>query len=548
MLDRHNKIHTLLFYLLITIEILIVIFLALRQHPNISFKNESSISLNKGWTYIDDSGRKHLINLPAKLDAGADHTVIISRKLPAGSHNLNNLGILLDHQDIYAYLDHTIIFAKENSSHHSILNTPPARMFVMIPLPPQSEGRYLTIKIISRYSDCAGKINEINAGTQSTLIMNYIDAYGINLIIALIILINGAMAIFAYLFLKRLLTINRSIFYLGWFTILVSLWMIMESNLTQLFMSNEYVISALSYLALITFPIPILQYICLFQNYHFRKIAYYITYIFEGSALLQLLLQFLNLMDFHESLFITKAEIVLLLGFIVLSLIYDLLYYKNNEIRIFTVSAVILFVFGVIELSTYKIQLGNNIVAFFQLGFLIFSIIMIWDALKKFANAIQLNESAKHYKFLATRDLLTNCRNRIAYAKDIEHIPLDRKITIFLSDMNNMKAINDTYGHQAGDEAIALCGQCLLKVFGRRVYRIGGDEFVCIAYNLGQKKTDTLLNNLQNECMLANEGLPYDIHMSVGYAVYDKAIDKTIHDTIKRADINMYENKNKMKQ
>lgn len=548
MLERHNKINTYLFYFLISVELLIIILLSFRQHPNISFKNELFLHLNNDWTYVDDLGVKHIINLPTKLTTGSDHTVIISRRLPNTNNNLHALSILSDHQDIYAYLGGELLYTKVTKSNNSFLDVPSARMWVIIPLPSNCAGKTITLKIKTQYDDYAGKINEVFVGSKSALIINFLNFSGINLVLAIITLISGITAIITHYVLKKFLIFNRSIRYLGWFLILASLWMIMESNLTQIFMGNEAVISALTYLSLMTLPIPILLYITLIENYHFKRTAYCLTYIFTGSAFMQILLQYINILDFHRSIIIVKFEILLLFGVVFITLISELLWYKNKEIKAFTISAGILFIFGIIELFTYKLRAGINTGDIFQLGFLLFIIILVWDALKRFAKTIKLSESAYHYKFLATRDLLTNCRNRVAYAQDLDRISLDRNITIFLADMNNMKAINDTYGHHIGDEVIALCSQCLLKIFGRRVYRIGGDEFVCIGYDLDQKKIDSLLEDFNNECKTANEDIPYTFRMSVGYAVYDQSIDKSIYDTVKRADKNMYDNKVKMKE
>jgi len=172
-----------------------------------------------------------------------------------------------------------------------------------------------------------------------------------------------------------------------------------------------------------------------------------------------------------------------------------------------------------------------------------FITLLTWEIIKKVVNIIKLSESAKHYKYLATRDLLTNCRNRVSYARDLDRIDLNRNITLFMVDMDTMKQINDTYGHQAGDEALILSSQCLLKVFGRRVYRIGGDEFVCIAYDHTEEDIQNLLFAFETECFKASEDVPYAITMSVGHATYDKTIDKSIYDTVKRADQYMYNNK-----
>ncbi|HWT73854.1 MAG TPA: GGDEF domain-containing protein [Mobilitalea sp.] len=546
MMKHREKITYYLFYFLIVVEIIIVAFLGFKRHTNVAFQNEPYYSLNTDWNYTDDSGRKHQINLPVELNAGQDNTISINRNLPSGIYHLKTLGILTNHQNISVFLESRLIYSRINNTDTHFFNIPTNDIWDIIDLPPGSEGKKLTITLSSKYPDYAGSVNEIHVGTRSSLLLHNLHDNVLRLILAVITLFLGTIIIIVYLFIKRLLKINRSFLFLGWFAVLCSIWLIMESNLTQLFIENEYVISAFTYLSLMTFPIPIIIYITFIENFHYKKTLYYLAYIFLSSAFLLITLQFFNILDFHESASIVRFEIFVLLGMVLITLLLELFRHKNNEVKVFTISSGILFAFGVVEIFTYQIKSGNTGITFL-IGFIIFIAILSWDALRKVADVIKLSETAQHYKFLATKDLLTSCRNRVAYAKDLDRLSLDRNITLLVADMDNMKQINDTYGHHAGDEVIILCSQCLLKVFGRRVYRIGGDEFVIIQYDLDQNKLNTLLQEFDKECAKTNETIAYPFKMSIGYAVYDRNMDKTIYDTVDRADKIMYEKKHKMK-
>lgn len=85
-------------------------------------------------------------------------------------------------------------------------------------------------------------------------------------------------------------------------------------------------------------------------------------------------------------------------------------------------------------------------------------------------------------------------------------------------DLNFLKVINDTYGHEKGDISIKTICRIVCNVFDHSpVFRVGGDEFVVILMNED-------LNN-------------------VGYAVYEKGVDNTADDVFERADANMYADK-----
>lgn len=543
---HRDKTSYYLFYILIIVELIIVSILGFKRHTNIAFQNEPFYTLYNNWTYIDANDKEQSISLPAKIDTGTDNTITIYRKIPSGINHISTLGILTTHQDIEVYLGNRLIYSRMKDTNNQFLDVPSDKVWDIIDLPPGSEGKQIAITFFSKYPEYAGIINEIHAGTKSALLMHALHYSGLRLILSMITLFIGFATIIISVLIKRILKMNRSILFLGWFTVLCSIWLIMESNLTQLFIANEYIISSLTYLSLMTFPIPIIIYITFFEDFHYKKLLNGVSYIFIASDSLLILLQFFNIYDFHQSISIVRAETLILMGIVLVTLLLELFYYKNKEIKIFTISSVIFFGFGIAEIFSV-LHNTNDTGILFLIGFIIFISILTWDTLKKVAAVIKLSETAKHYKFLATKDLLTSCRNRIAYAKDMDRISLDRNITIFVSDMNNMKQINDTYGHHAGDEAIILCSQCLLRIFGRRVYRIGGDEFVCIQYDLTQDLINSLLIEFQDECVRVNKDSDYQFNMSIGYAVFDKNIDKTIYDTVDRADKAMYERKHKMK-
>lgn len=150
---------------------------------------------------------------------------------------------------------------------------------------------------------------------------------------------------------------------------------------------------------------------------------------------------------------------------------------------------------------------------------------------------------------LAYTDSMTGVYNRNAYEERLEklrrsHTRLDN-ITIVVTDINGVKAINDTYGHHTGDEAIKLTAECLKKTIGEQadIFRIGGDEFVCIA----EKDVFAHISQFMDYLSFEGKDKPYKLSVSVGYSRYNAKNHKSIDDIIKSADIKMYNSKRKGK-
>ena len=166
-------------------------------------------------------------------------------------------------------------------------------------------------------------------------------------------------------------------------------------------------------------------------------------------------------------------------------------------------------------------------------------------------------QQADNMQELAHMDSLTGIRNRLAYDKAV--IRLDNEIQngfhtfgIAMVDLNFLKCINDTYGHECGNTAIIALSQLICETFADSpVFRIGGDEFAVILKNNDYHQITSLTQkfNHQLEQFAADDTLqPWEkISAAFGYALFDVNTDHCAEDVFKRADHNMYERKKEMK-
>lgn len=163
---------------------------------------------------------------------------------------------------------------------------------------------------------------------------------------------------------------------------------------------------------------------------------------------------------------------------------------------------------------------------------------------------IQAERDAEKMRELANKDALTGIRNKTAYDKEIQGLKSDYGIAMV--DLNFLKKINDTYGHERGNFAIKkLCRLVCVTFEHSPVFRIGGDEFVVILKGSDLRNIDSLcaafeekLLESQNDAALE----PWEkVSAAVGVAFYDSAIDANVESVFKRADQKMYERKKQMK-
>jgi diguanylate cyclase (GGDEF)-like protein len=152
---------------------------------------------------------------------------------------------------------------------------------------------------------------------------------------------------------------------------------------------------------------------------------------------------------------------------------------------------------------------------------------------------------------MANTDSMTGVRNKHAYIENAAAI--DRKILsgelqklgVVVCDINGLKYVNDTQGHEAGDQLIKDACTLICEHFTHgAVYRIGGDEFAVILQGKGY---DTMREVIAEVNRKVEENIRENaVVVSIGYAVLDQE-DRQLRDVFERADQMMYERKKELK-
>ncbi len=148
---------------------------------------------------------------------------------------------------------------------------------------------------------------------------------------------------------------------------------------------------------------------------------------------------------------------------------------------------------------------------------------------------------------LSRYDVLTGVFNRFSYEDDLAKYKEDKNLDVIISaDVNNLKYINDTYGHNVGDLLIKRAANCLNKVLSMygKVYRTGGDEFVSII-NVSKTKVNDIIERINKEINEENLGSNFKLSVSIGFSIHFDYQDKSIRELIQISDKKMYAAKEK---
>lgn len=164
----------------------------------------------------------------------------------------------------------------------------------------------------------------------------------------------------------------------------------------------------------------------------------------------------------------------------------------------------------------------------------------------------ELKENNATLNVQSKTDELTGILNRRGFyefgqrtldiVQEMEHAGI-----VFYADMDNLKTINDKYGHDMGDRAIKLQAEILKKVFRSSdvVGRLGGDEFGIVAPGLIIEHVPVVLKKINQACKLESKknGLPFTISISLGYVGLEKS--SLLKQLMADADMLLYKEKKK---
>jgi diguanylate cyclase (GGDEF)-like protein len=156
---------------------------------------------------------------------------------------------------------------------------------------------------------------------------------------------------------------------------------------------------------------------------------------------------------------------------------------------------------------------------------------------------------------MAQEDSLTEAYNRHAFYSFTTHGAPEKppflKGCVAILDLNDLKWINDTLGHQAGDGAIRAVSRAIRSVIRADdlLFRWGGDEFLILWPHISEADARARLdklNPLLAEVMLPGYSLPVRVSVAYGVATVEKytSLEQAIHE----ADSEMYSQKQRLKQ
>jgi len=525
--------------------IVVVVIMLMTSTENHRLGQGLLIPLNQGWTVSSDAVNLEDETLPLKLDIPKGMSYEATYRFEQTYNQALSLRLRSSMQHMQVYLDDVLLFQSKTPK-SSVFETPNVSVWYFVDLPPIASGQILRIVMHSRIQAFSGTINPVYLGEADALLYDLLYHKAFDLTLSLIILFFGLAMILLYGLVWRMR--YEPALYLGLFTFLVSIWSLSEARLLQFIIGHQFLLGGISYMAVALVPIPFILY--LKQTVYLKRKPFLnglvLIYFFQFVVIL--LLQGFGISGFFQTISYTNITIVISAGILLYFLLDEAYRDYNQQAKQFIVQMGIIAAFMVLEVGNYFIGNFDWTGKFIRVGMVIFLAFTSKSVLNHVEKLVLVEKERQILEKLAFKDILTGGFNRAAFERDLEGLTQPYRLVIF--DINNLKYVNDNFGHQFGDQMIVMAYSAIRDAFGEHnnVYRIGGDEFACIIKNTDLEVFEHAHKKLVHLCMNQTKALPYALNIAVGTDCYDAKRFDSCKSFIHHIDQLMYKNKKILKE
>ncbi|MBR1535473.1 MAG: diguanylate cyclase [Treponema sp.] len=542
------SIFKILFFVLSGV-IVFVLFMG-RNSENKKLINNEPKTFDKGWYYYSKYGEKiEIPSLPVKIPAEDGISRIYHTLLPLEDGNVS-LCFYSEHQDITVRLNNSVIYSFSTATHPKNLISYRS-VYNLIEIPRFYEISTLCIETRTSVKSCEGLYKDILLGDRSqvlfSIVMEHISSFllGVMFIVASIFLFCTS-----HLFTRS----NRKDFtllHLSLLTFCIGLWQLDDSTLLFFFTGYLPLLWCLKYMSQLFMPIFTYFFLNSIIEKPKSKFINAIFWIIIATIFVQLLLQILGIRALTDTVFMSHFIYVAICLYTVVTLFKEE-WLKESRLKYLLVFSMLISVviFTFTAFSLLNKQFLSSVMSF---GLAVIFIAMILIAYQKQLKLFEAINKADTYKNLAFIDMATGVNNKTAWYTLIENFNETTRpqgeYCLIVFDMNNLKKINDKYGHLVGDKVIKSFCDCITKIVNGRgeIYRIGGDEFVCVCQNLYRENIQTMLHHF-DEAVAEQEDNEFKFSAAYGYEFFTPKSPADFKIAMEKADEKMYSRKTEMKE
>lgn len=509
-------------------------------------------SISDGW--VDESDNPFSLNTFQKVEETDTHGQKIYYTI---SSIPDNCIIMFRCRNMFVniYVNDKLVY-EDNKTLHPIYGSSPGSRWHILSLDSANESQIICIEGFTCYEDTDGLIDNIYWGYSTDVYKQVVRNHFLSFFIGLFSLLVGIILLLLYIVFRSRRHMQMDLFYLGLGVFYASIWVITESLLCQLFFAHSEVIHLVTYTSLITIPLPFaLLAAHRFDGWH-KHLSEVYAIINCINMTIVTFLHITGIKEYHYTLTPTHILIAFLIPLIIGLMLSYMDYKEKSKKTKYLLIPVLAVVVLCLTVALIEFLLGwfDSYSNYSQIAMIGFLSCLVFYYLYQMVDVLQKGMQADVLHNLALTDYLTGLYNRTALAEHRESY-LDTMMEksalgVIQFDVNNLKTVNDTLGHEKGDYMIQLVSEGLQMSFSEygNCYRMGGDEFLVILTGSNPRKDyETGIQQLTAYCAAHNDQSNNDFTLEIAHGfVLDDNI--SLSQAIEKADSLMYMNKKKLKE
>lgn len=370
-------------------------------------------------------------------------------------------------------------------------------------------------------------------------------------LIGVLSLILGGMCIVAsfYMRAERTQRIHRALWNLGVYILIEGLWVVTDSQLLLLVTQHTGMVELISFLAFFMLPIPLLGFMKEILPSKTRLLSV-IRRIFVFTFALYVVNYISGV---FSTVFILICEHLLMTATLLLMMqsgLHENRKHKDIKLQRVINGCISYCVCSILALLLFYSGKRMGYSYIYSVGIVLFVAFLINAACIALYEQMQENANVKIYERMAYMDTMTGLGNRTAFLEENKSNAIfPGMLSYIMMDANNLKKINDTWGHNKGDELIITIAKCMRNAVGHngQCYRIGGDEFVIILKNKTAAETEEIIKQVRSEIEFADSQSDIPISVAMGH-IWTDTEEKNLEALMHCADEEMYKNKKHLKK